>query len=76
MVFEGTVALAGLGAVVWAVRQEGRVNTHDQMFKDRDERDDERTLDLKNRLVRIENKLDYITQPSTRRPQSGPDSQN
>lgn len=44
--------------VVWAVRLEGRVNGHDTLFEERKAAQIERDLDIKNRLVRIETKLD------------------
>jgi len=60
MVQETALILAGLGSIVWAVRQEGRVNTHDQMFKDRDDWEAEFRQDNKERLIRIERKLDKL----------------
>ena len=53
----GTIATAASG-VVWAVRQEGRINAHDQLFVTREKVADERHEDLKERLERIERKLD------------------
>ncbi len=60
----GATALAG---VVWAIRLEGRVNGHDNKFVDQDKAADkqaeiesERNQDLKDRLVRIETKLDRL----------------
>ena len=59
------VALVLIGAVVWAVRVEGRVNGHDQTFEalkdlleERDEHLTERHNSVINRLVRIEIKID------------------
>lgn len=53
--FTGVTFLSG---VIWAVRQEGRINAHDQLFITREKMADERHEDLKERLVRIEQKLD------------------
>lgn len=62
-----TSSLALIGAIVWAVRVEGRVNGHDQSFDDLDklleERDDkvlERHNEIARRLSRIEQKLDAV----------------
>lgn len=53
----------GIGApcltgVVWAMRQEGRINAHDDKFEAKEKLDDERHIELTRRLIRIENKLD------------------
>lgn len=53
-----SLAIAFIGAVVWAVRIEGRVNSHDKLFAERKEQADERNADIKERLIRIEQKLD------------------
>lgn len=37
------VALAG-GVVIWAVRQEGRLNAHDKMIENQDKRHDEHVI--------------------------------
>ena len=50
--------LAGVGAVVEVVRLEGRLNGHDTLFGEREKAGDERHEDLKDRLERIERKLD------------------
>ena len=47
-----------LAGIVAAVRLEGRVNGHDKLFEERQLLLDERHLDLKERLMRIEHKLD------------------
>ena len=47
-----------LAGIVAAVRLEGRVNGHDKLFEERQLLLDERHSDLKDRLVRIEDKLD------------------
>lgn len=55
-----------LGVVVWGVRQEGRINVHDTLFKTQEKTADERHTDLKDRLERIETKLDSLhAGPST-----------
>lgn len=60
-----SIALSGIGALVWAVRVEGKVNGHDKTFADlnklleeRDEHVKDRHLELANRLSRIEAKID------------------
>ena len=53
-----TLCLAAVGGVVWLVRLEGRVNGHDDTFVEREKQQTERHEDLKERLVRIETKLD------------------
>lgn len=60
-----TISLACIGAIVWAVRIEGRVNGHDARFvalekllEERDDRVLERHTEIGNRLFRMENKID------------------
>lgn len=53
----GLTLLAG---VVWAVRLEGRINSHDSLFTERAHQESERHTELKERLVRIEHKLDKM----------------
>ena len=53
-----TVCVTAIGGIVWGVRLEGRVNGHDNLFKERKELADERQDDIKDRLIRIEAKLD------------------
>ncbi len=53
-----TLALSIISGIVWAIRQEGRLNAHDALFKERDTQGTERHTDLKLRLTRIEEKLD------------------
>lgn len=55
-----TSLATGLGIVVWGVRQEGRINTHDKLFAIQEKQSDERHTDLKDRLERIETKLDSL----------------
>ena len=52
------VVFAGVGAIVEVVRLEGRLNGHDTLFGEREKAGDERHEDLKDRLERIERKLD------------------
>lgn len=61
------LGLALLGVIVWSVRQEGRINGHDELFKSQDKLDgvkqtlaDERHQDLKERLSRIEKKIETL----------------
>jgi hypothetical protein len=67
--FEPGLILSALvscvGAIVWAIRVEGKVNGHDRLFEERDrltvERDknlSDRHKDLSDRLDRIERKID------------------
>ncbi len=44
--------------IVWAVRQEGRINQHATLFDERDKLSDSRHDELMRRLERIERKLD------------------
>lgn len=55
-----TLGIAMFGLVVWSVRQEGRINAHDQLFSERDEQAKERYNETTRRLERIENKLDQL----------------
>ena len=64
--------ISGLGAGIvgvtaWSIRQEGRINEHDRMFEERKTQDalrqthsDERHEEIKERLGRIESKLDRL----------------
>lgn len=60
--FSGLVALsvAVFGVAVWSVRQEGRINAHDQLFQEREKQETTRFEDVKTRLARIEQKLDSL----------------
>lgn len=53
-----TVVLTCVGAIVWAVRVEGRVNGHDKVFIDLSKLLDERHTAITTRLERIEAKID------------------
>ena len=44
--------------LIWAVRQEGRINAHDNMFEEREKQDVIRFQELVRRLDRIERKQD------------------
>ena len=46
----------------WNVKLQGRVNEHDRLFEEREKQSNERHDDLKERLVRIEHKLDALPQ--------------
>lgn len=56
-----SIGLAGIGAVVEVVRLEGRLNGHDTLFAEREKATVERHTDLKDRLERIERKLDEMS---------------
>jgi hypothetical protein len=47
-----------LTGTVWAIRQEGRINSHDRLFDEREKLSKERHEDTTRRLERIERKLD------------------
>jgi hypothetical protein len=47
-----------LGVVVWAIRLEGRVNTGEALAVERNTHYTERDTDIRERLTRIEDKLD------------------
>lgn len=53
-----TLSLAAVGAVVWAVRIEGRVNGHQTLFEEREKQFEDRHEEIQARLIRIEQKLD------------------
>ena len=53
----GVTAITG---IVYAVRLEGRVNVHDQLFVEREKTANERHEDLRTDLRRIEDKLDSL----------------
>lgn len=55
----GGTVIAG---VIWAVRQEGRLNAHDALFDEREKQAQERHDALSNSLERIEKKLDRVTE--------------
>ena len=54
-----------LGAVVFAIRQEGRINTHDKLFEEREKLANERHADLKNDLKEIKETLLQATRSSS-----------
>lgn len=54
-----------LSGLIWAIRLEGRVNTLSSVSDEREKSTDERQVDLKARLVRIEDKLDQVVISST-----------
>jgi hypothetical protein len=62
-----TLATACASGIIWAIRLEGKVSEHDQLFQERKEQakvqndaSTGRLDDLKDHLIRIENKLDTI----------------
>ena len=66
MVIETGIGMAMIGALGWAIRQEGRINSHDNLFIEREKQAVERHDDLKDRLTRIESKLDSLPFLSSR----------
>ncbi len=59
--------VVGVGGVVWAIRLEGRVNTHDAIFIEREKQtnqrkadQDRREADLDKRFDRVEAKIDTL----------------
>lgn len=58
------VGIPCLAGVVWGVRLEGRINSHDVLFVERDKQQLSNHTDLANRLERIERKLDQATAPT------------
>ena len=51
------IAVMLIGAIVWTVRVEGRVNTLESMHNDLKELFDSKLNDIKDRLVRIEKSI-------------------
>lgn len=51
--------VAGAGTV-WAVRQEGRINGHDDLFEERGNREDERFRMVMDYLKHFDDKLDRL----------------
>ena len=56
-----SIAVTLVGAVAWAVRVEGRVNSHAELFKARESQLFERHQEIQRRLERIERKVDGLT---------------
>lgn len=54
------ITSAIVGVTSWNVRLQGRVNEHERLFKEREKQADERHDDFKERLTRIEHKLDVL----------------
>jgi Tfp pilus assembly protein PilO len=68
-----TLSTACVSGIVWAIRLEGKVSEHDQLFQERKEQakvqndaSTGRLDDLKDHLIRIENKLDTIAYAAIR----------
>ncbi len=53
-----TVTGSSSAGLVWAIRQEGRLNGHDVQFDEREKQDEMRFNELVRRLDRIERKQD------------------
>jgi hypothetical protein len=56
------IVTAIVGGTSWNVSLQGRVNGHDKLFDEREKQANERHDDLKDRLERIETKLDRTLQ--------------
>ena len=56
-----SLAVTLVGAVAWAVRVEGRVNSHAELFKERESQLSERHQEIQRRLERIEHKVDNLS---------------
>ena len=56
-----SIAVTLVGAVAWAVRVEGRVNSHTELFKERESQLSERHQEIQRRLERIEHKVDNLS---------------
>lgn len=54
------VVSAIVGVTSWNVKLQGRVNGHDAIIKEHDKQATERHADVKDRLVRIESKMDRM----------------
>jgi len=54
------VMVEGAAGLIWAIRQEGRLNGHDVTFEEREKRADERHKEVLDRLERFENKIDNL----------------
>jgi 2-polyprenyl-6-methoxyphenol hydroxylase-like FAD-dependent oxidoreductase len=52
-----TIVAQGAAGLIWAIRQEGRVNAHDQLFDEREKRADERHEEILARMDRFERLL-------------------
>lgn len=57
-----TGGLAVIGGVVWLVRLEGRVNTHEAECAQRQQRMDERHVETNKKLDAIDAKLDRLVE--------------
>lgn len=54
------LALPGVAAIVWSIRQEGRINGHDTLFEEREKTTDKEYNNIVARLDRIETKVDTL----------------
>lgn len=57
-----SIGMAAFGAVVWTIRQEGRINGHDEKFIEREKLAEERHEAIIQRLMRIERKQDAVNE--------------
>ena len=61
MIIELTAGLSGvtaLSGLIWAIRQEGRINAHDALFVEREKQAELRHQMVKDALDRIERKME------------------
>lgn len=55
-----TVAVPVIAGIIWLIRLEGRVNTHEAECTQRETKHDERHVESTKKLDRIEAKLDRV----------------
>lgn len=55
------LGLPGAAAIVWSIRQEGRINGHDTLFEEREKSQSREYSTIVARLDRIESKVDDIS---------------
>lgn len=55
-----TVAVPVIAGIIWLIRLEGRVNTHEAECTQRENKHDERHVESTKKLDRIEAKLDRV----------------
>ena len=56
------MALPALGGIIWLIRLEGRVNTHEKACEERQKRLDERHTVISEQLQHIVTKLDRLVE--------------
>lgn len=60
MLYEPAYILAIVGGIVWGIRQEGRLNTHDLILAERLRTSDDRHDEVLSRFDRLERKIDQL----------------